>query len=509
MTDSITRQIDYTKKDYAALREELLSLARERLPEWTDHSPNDPGVVLVELFSYLGDIILYYQDRIANESYLNTAMERRSIIDLLRLIGYELRPPQPASADINLLFENVAVDSDQDIEIVIPQGAEFTTTKANAGQVVRFRYLLDDLIITIKDLEPKSYGAKGVFLWYKNKLPVVQVDGYREMVTLGSSNGGRKQRFCLPDKPLIDGQLEVYVDKELWRCKKSLLESLTDSKHYTVFRDESDDAWVEFGDDRYGKIPFRNTNIQATYPFGGGVKGNVSAHTITKVVTGIDYLKHAFNPQAATAGSEAESSQEAIAKGPRLFRAQNRAVTLQDYEDYAKQFGIAKARARAGAWNVVELYVAPVGGGYPTDTLKADLRAFFEDKRIVTYRITVKDPVYVPVYIEGDLDVEPYFFSHDIRQKVENAVSRLLAFDSVKFEDKLYLSKVYEAIEKVEGVAGINITWFDRYPKPTETENAQFSYKNIGKLTFQWNEIPTVAFASGIQLNNVSGGSRA
>ena len=95
MTQNIQRQIDYTKKDYPSLRDELLALARERLPEWTDHSPNDLGVVLVELFSHLGDIFLYYQDRIANESYLDTAVERLSVINLLRLIGYELRPPQP------------------------------------------------------------------------------------------------------------------------------------------------------------------------------------------------------------------------------------------------------------------------------------------------------------------------------------------------------------------------------------------------------------------------------
>src|SRR5262245_29045603 len=97
--------IDYTSKDYASLRRAMLELARYRLPEWTDQSPSDLGALLVDLFAYMGDVILYYQDRIANESFLTTAIERRSVLNALRLIGYELSPPTPATAEITLFFK--------------------------------------------------------------------------------------------------------------------------------------------------------------------------------------------------------------------------------------------------------------------------------------------------------------------------------------------------------------------------------------------------------------------
>src|SRR5574340_111176 len=96
--------IDYTNKDYASLRRAMLELGRYRLPEWTDQSPSDLGVLLVDLFAYMGDIILYYQDRIANESFPRTAVERRSVVNLMRLIGYELTPPTPASVEVTLVF---------------------------------------------------------------------------------------------------------------------------------------------------------------------------------------------------------------------------------------------------------------------------------------------------------------------------------------------------------------------------------------------------------------------
>ena len=62
-------RIDYTKKDYQSLVAELLYVAHERLPQWTDRSPNDVGVVLTELFAYMGDMVLYYTDRALNEGW--------------------------------------------------------------------------------------------------------------------------------------------------------------------------------------------------------------------------------------------------------------------------------------------------------------------------------------------------------------------------------------------------------------------------------------------------------
>jgi len=46
--------IDYTNKDFQSLRRAMLELARYRLPEWTDQSPSDLGVLLVDLFAYMG-----------------------------------------------------------------------------------------------------------------------------------------------------------------------------------------------------------------------------------------------------------------------------------------------------------------------------------------------------------------------------------------------------------------------------------------------------------------------
>src|SRR6185369_4828268 len=71
--------IDYLARDYNSFRQALIDLIPAKLPEWTDRSEADFGIVLIELFAYMADILSYYQDRVANEAFLNTEQERRSV----------------------------------------------------------------------------------------------------------------------------------------------------------------------------------------------------------------------------------------------------------------------------------------------------------------------------------------------------------------------------------------------------------------------------------------------
>ncbi len=57
--------------------DDLVSRARSELRDWTDHTDSDPGVALLDLFAYLGELLGSYADRIADEAYLDTGRKRR------------------------------------------------------------------------------------------------------------------------------------------------------------------------------------------------------------------------------------------------------------------------------------------------------------------------------------------------------------------------------------------------------------------------------------------------
>lgn len=77
---------------------------------------SDPAIALIDAWSVLADILTFYQERIANEGYLRSAVERRSVLELARLVGYELRPGVASSVYL-------AYTLDKDSEVTIPAGS--------------------------------------------------------------------------------------------------------------------------------------------------------------------------------------------------------------------------------------------------------------------------------------------------------------------------------------------------------------------------------------------------
>jgi len=72
----------------------------------------DPAIAFLDAWATVADVLIFYQERIANEGYRRTATERRSILELGRLVGYKLRPGVAAS--VYLAF---TIEKDQTIEI--------------------------------------------------------------------------------------------------------------------------------------------------------------------------------------------------------------------------------------------------------------------------------------------------------------------------------------------------------------------------------------------------------
>ena len=99
----------------------------------------------------MGDILSYYQDRVANESFLGTAQTRRSIIQHLRLIGYRLGTAAPASAVLTL---TVDVPAGFDGAITIRSGT------ARIGQVPEW----DDSPPLVDGLQPFPGAQIGIIL---------------------------------------------------------------------------------------------------------------------------------------------------------------------------------------------------------------------------------------------------------------------------------------------------------------------------------------------------------
>ena len=81
--------IDYTSRDYYAIRQALIERVKDRTNgNWQGTDPNDFGLALIESFAYMGDMINYYIDRLTNESYILTATQRETLLNIAKMYGY-------------------------------------------------------------------------------------------------------------------------------------------------------------------------------------------------------------------------------------------------------------------------------------------------------------------------------------------------------------------------------------------------------------------------------------
>lgn len=90
---------------------------------------DDPTVALVDACACVADVLTFYQERIANEGFLRTATERRSVLELARAIGYELKPGVAASTHLAFTVEDApgapgvcALPKGAPVQSVPPQG---------------------------------------------------------------------------------------------------------------------------------------------------------------------------------------------------------------------------------------------------------------------------------------------------------------------------------------------------------------------------------------------------
>ena len=84
----------------------------------TTRDASDPAIAFLDAWATVGDVLTFYQERIANEGYLRTATERRSLVELARLIGYKPRPGVAST-----VFLAYTLDDSQADPVEIPEGA--------------------------------------------------------------------------------------------------------------------------------------------------------------------------------------------------------------------------------------------------------------------------------------------------------------------------------------------------------------------------------------------------
>lgn len=457
-------------RDFTDLVAEALARIRHLDPDWTDLSVHDPGVVLVEAFAHLTDILLYRLNRVPDRLYAT----------FLNLLGTTVGPPGAAS--VTLEFTRAKPGG----ALRIPRGTRVTCPPSAPGVTLPVFVTLADALLADADTTVAVEAADVVL---------------HEAVVLGVGTGGPGQGFAIPDAPLVAGpDVAVGVQVPMGVTLPSGQAVVVDGLRFrscgevAVFADARPGepayrldrsagvlsfAWFSPDEPAPPAVPQPGMQVRAWYRTGGGARGNVAAGQLTVLRDPLPGVK-VTNPLPATGGRDAEPLAAALRRGPQEFQARDRAVTARDYEVLATRHGgvdRASACTRREAWafaepGEVEVVLVPhvphdqrPEGRVTQDALAANAReevraevaAFLAERATIGAVPVVGWGRYKQVTVDARVVVRPDENPDAVRARIQARLAGTInplpepgADPGAGFGRPLRVSNLYRALEQAE-----------------------------------------------------------
>lgn len=444
---------DFASRDYENIRRDLLNRAAVVAPDWTDRDPSDFGVLLVDIWAYMGDVLHYYIDRAAGEAFITTATQRESMLALANLFDYTPYSRRAAVATVtvyNSSTESASLPSNtvfvgssesgnynfySSTEAVIPPGASVQVTVTEGSKIV-------------------------------------------EEVLTNNSSGRPNQRYSLSKLNAVASGVQVYVYEDgvtptQWNRVVDISTANTRTSTYSTSVSADNVVQVLFGNALSGRIPPTNSKITATYSITSGEAGNMPAKSITSFRNSQPAGLAVVDSTAATGGNSGESIESIKASLKSTIKSQDRAVTLNDFVDLAKRISgvfvaTAKYEPSPEGGGSVTIYGMPYISDYPSYNTDSVAVLPEVQEQIVTniqpmamLGITVyaaNSITLVPQTISATIYVDESYVASSVKRAVYDAISILFDLGSLQFGQSIKIGDVYKTIHSVEGVIYAEVT---------------------------------------------------
>ena len=275
--------------------------------------------------------------------------------------------------------------------------------------------------------------------------------------------------------------LQVWINNIQWHEVPNLLSSGPADRVFVTRVNQTGFTVVQFGDGVNGaRTPTGQMNIRAVYRKGIGSAGMVAAGQLSQPLDRPQGLRTVTNPSAAAGGADPATADDARASAPLPTLTIGRVVSLEDYQNYALNFGgIAKATASWTFFNGtrgVFLTIAGANGATfePTDTVVLNLIASLQKygNPYVPLYVASYDPVLFQVAANVKIDDDNYDPTLVLAQVWQNLVAAF-AFAQCQLAQNVAASDIIEIVQQTPGVIALQLTALFLSGSPTTTLPAQ------------------------------------
>lgn len=421
----------------------------------TDYSEGNILIIILSLFAAIAEVLHYYVDNMARETFLSTARRYDSVVKHGALVDYHARAAIAATVDV-ILSRSITGNS-IGAKLTIPHGTLFTDSSGNSW-------------LSARDV-----------IWYSNvttcKVPIIQHERYtasalnnmviptgdRVILNLGTLPNGKYYE---------QGSMSLQIGGETWVLVDTFAKSKPTDKHFMVSVNEALNPYIMFGDGTFGKKPAAGAKItNVVFYLTNGTQGNVKSNTITSVPSVISSSitdATVSNAYDAGGGSNYENFTMLKEHIPLSVKTLGVAITKEDFESLAMLVdGVNKAKADYECGRKLTVYISPDGGAVASSELISRVYNLLSQRAPMTTWLKVKSAGKVQIILEMDVTGKKSYKTAEIQTQILTALYNAYSPEQAQIGGSVRVSDIYALIDNLSTVDYFHLTKFYIKPWPT------------------------------------------
>lgn len=423
-----TKDLPINSLDFDDIKQNFISFLKNQtdsngFPVYQDVDFQASGIsTLLNILSYNTHYIGYYVKMLLNESFIDSAVKRESILSKAKLTGYVPRGKTASRATIRLQID-IDINEPEQFEpssrnILISHGTSFNGRNNEFDQ--RTFYNIDDVFMN----EIETIGS-GRFRYTSDYFTIYEgrIQEWKFKVDSNLLN----QRYIIKDKNIDIDTMRVFVspyqstDSEIYYLARDTIDINRDSPVYYLTTQEEGYYEIVFGSNIFGKMPVHNSTVFIRYISTSGESGNgCKSFRYNALKQGLPTENNIGNWEdmivlldantISSGGNEPESMDSLRFTVPHHYRRQNRLVTEDDFKQIiiGEFRNIDSLNVWGGETNFIKQYgkilisIKPKFADKLTETAKRDI----ENRLIKKHSVVGMEPIFIdPEFINIELEV--------------------------------------------------------------------------------------------------------
>jgi len=448
------RKIEVNELDFLTIRENLKNYL-SGLDEFSDFNFEGSGIsILLDLLSYVSHYQGFYNNMVANEMFLDSAIKRTSVVSHAKSLGYT-----PSSKTASSAIVDITINDDSSTTTTLPKRTKFTCSK-------------DGTNYTFTNPDSGDYETLNATQKIIRNVTLKEGTWRNQSFVVDTNND--VQRFIIASKDADMSTLNVRVQTSMsdttgnadsWSAVSDITSLTSTTKAY--FTQEAENGYYEiyFGDGILGtKLSDGNVIVLEYLVTNGILANNIGSQdtSYSRTFSSSDATVSSISVVSASSGGGGKESISAIKyNAPKAFQSQNRSVTTDDYVTFISQnynnasdvFVWGGENNNPPEYGKVLVSVKPTNGTVLSQEEKLSLQNLLKTQNLVSIIPEVVDPNYIYLKIKSNVSYDSNRTTKsasDIKILVDSYIIAYSVSDLERFNRNFRYSKFVKILDDAD-----------------------------------------------------------